>query len=299
MPSKNAEEIAVRIDAALAAGTVPWAKPWIAGAHAAKNLKSKKPYRGINALLLAFAEQPGEWWVTYKQATELGGQVRKGEKGSRVFFWKEWCPQTKGGDTRNCKVPEHQANPKQHHPFIMRGYTVFNAETQVDGLESKIPPRATVTPRTGDALAIGLAMVDRLRSYELAAGAQEGGDQAFYDPIADGITMPPTATFYDGERYYWAALHELTHSTGHKDRLDRFKAGTVFGDKDYAREELVAEIGSAIAALELGFQPDIEQSAAYIDHWRKALADDPELVTVAAQRASKAVDLLFSPEEEK
>lgn len=291
---KNTLEIAQRIDAALAAGTVPWTQPWI-GAARMRNLKSKKPYRGINTLLLALSPHAGPWWVTYRQAAEMGGQVRKGETGTRIFFWAPWCPATKGGDVRKCQVPEHQENPRQHHPLITRGYTVFNAETQVDGLADKIPPAPLVQRRDGDALSIGLKLVDALDRYDLTV--HEGGDAAYYDRIHDDVTLPPTSLFTDGERYYWAGLHELVHSTGAEHRLNRTK-GKTFGDKDYAREELVAEIGAALGAFELGFEPAIDQTAAYIASWRQALDADPELVTIAAQRAQKAIDLLFSQEEE-
>lgn len=302
--SKNSEEIAARIDAALAAGTVPWTQPWISQSFRPHNLKSKKPYRGINLLLLAISPHAGRWFVTYRQAEELGGQVRKGEKGTRIFFWAPWCPQTKGGRVDKCAIPEHQDNPRQHHPLITRGYTVFNAETQVDGLADKIPAAPVIERHDGNALAIGLKLVDALDGYELTGGVFEqhplGPEQAFYYPDGDLVSMPPTETFIDGERYYWGALHELVHSTGHWDRLARHKQGEVrqFGDKDYAREELVAEIGAALGAFELGFEPAIDQTAAYINHWRKALAEDPELITIAAQRASKAIDLLFSLEDE-
>lgn len=294
MPSKFTDEIASRIDAALAAGTVPWAKPWIGGERVARNLKSKRPYRGINVLLLAMSPHAGEWWVTYKQAAALGGQVRKGEHGTRVFWWNRFCTVHKQ-DVDRCRQQGNvgvTCTTRDHAP-VMRVFTVFNAETQVDGLESKIPPRRVIQ-RDPSGIEIGLKLVDALHGYDLDVidGAISSG--AFYLPGEDSITVPPTTAFVSGLGYYQTCLHELVHSTGHADRLNRLTKPPQFGSPEYAREELVAEIGSAIAVRTLGFEPDIDQSAAYIDAWRKALADDPDLVMVAAQRASKAVDLLFS-----
>lgn len=290
--SKASEEIAARIDAALAAGTVPWSMPWIAGSYASKNLQSKRAYTGINVLLLALSAHPGEWWVTYNQAEKLGGNVRKGEHGTRIFFWSEYCPVAKRTVRYGqCGIEGHT---KRDHPMLQKAYKVFNAETQCDGLEKRIPQRHPVAYDNDQALDIGLAMVGALEGYDLPA--HEQGTRAYYDPGADAVTMPPTDLFPNGRRYYWAAAHELVHSTGHKDRLDRFKDGDTFGSKGYAREELVAEIGSCILARKLGYEPDLVQSAAYIDHWRKALDEDPDLVTWAASRADKAVNLLLSEE---
>lgn len=296
MPSKFTDEIASRIDAALAAGTVPWAQPWIGGAHVARNLKSKRPYRGINVLLLALSPHAGEWWVTYKQATALGGQVREGEHGTRVFWWNRFCTVHKQ-DADRCREQGliGSACTTRDHAPVMRVFTVFNAETQVDGLESKIPPRRTIE-RDPSGIEIGLKLVDALHGYNLDIIDGTISSGAFYAPGADSITIPPTTAFISGLRYYQTCLHELVHSTGHPDRLNRHKDKTTFGDQEYAREELVAEIGSALAVRTLGFEPDIDQSAAYIASWRKRLADDPDLVMIAAQRASKAVDLLFRDE---
>lgn len=290
--SKASVDIAARIDAALAEGTVPWAKPWIGGQDVARNLVSKRPYSGINVLLLALSDNPGRWWVTYKQAEKLGGHVNKGEHATWIYFWAEYCPTTKKSVRGKCSIPGHT---RKDHALIQRGYKVFNAETQCSGLEKHIPATRSIVPDNDGALDIGLRLVDALHDYDLPV--IEGGAQAFYRPQLDDITLPPTRLFIHGRRYYWTALHELVHSTGHKSRLDRFKS-TDESLKDYAREELIAEIGSAIGARRLGFEPDIEQSAAYIDHWRQAIKDDPDLVMVAAQRASKAIDLLFSTEEE-
>lgn len=289
MPT-NAQEITDRIDAALAAGTVPWLKPWIGGESVARNLSSKRPYTGINVLLLALSPNAGPWWVTYKQAQALGGNVRKGEKGTRIFFWADYCV-TRKTDGRKCPERNNREHRRDHHRLIQRGYTVFNAETQCDGLEDRIPPTQHIERHANGACAIGLKLVDALDGYELAS-VTEGGDSAHYVPATDSLNLPPTSSFIDGRRYYWAALHELVHSTGAESRLARDFSGG-FGSKEYAREELVAEIGACIAARELGFEPDIEQSAAYIAGWRQAIANDPSVVQIAAGRASKAVQTLF------
>lgn len=294
--SKAAEEITARVKAQLEAGTVPWAKPWIGGAQGARNLSSKKPYRGLNVLLLAISPYAGTWWVTFKQAQALGGKVlprpealgKDDPWGTRLYFWMEYCPITKR-DARQCKVPGHT---RKDHPFIQKHFTVFNAETQCEGLEDKIPPRRVVERDNTNALDIGLSLVGKMWTYDIA-GVIEGGDGAHYQPACDVLTMPHTAQFPRGEDYYWTALHELVHSTGHKDRLDRFKKPAPFGSPEYAQEELTAEMGAAMAAYELGFEPPIEQTAAYLKSWLKALDNDVNLITYAAQRAAKALDMLF------
>lgn len=290
------EEIAGRIDAALAKGTVPWVKPWVGGSQVARNLKTKHPYRGLNVLLLALSEHPGQWWVTYRQAEELGGHVlprpddldKDAPWGTRLFFWTKWCPRhRKSYDL--CKRLDHGDMRERDLRVIQKGFTVFNAVTQCEGLADRIPPTPVLTRDDTDACAIGLRMVDML-SIELPV--REGGDTAAWSPMRDYILMPETSAFTSGRRYYMTALHELVHATGHADRLARDMTGE-FGSTTYAREELTAEVGACIAALTLGFEPDVDQSAAYIDHWRRAIGDDPKLVTIAAQRASKAVEFMF------
>ena len=191
-------------------------------------------------------------WLTYKQAAELGGQVRKGEKGSLVVYANTF---TKTG------TDEQGAEVETEIPF-MKGYTVFNAE-QIDGLPAHF--YATVAPLNN--------AIERLESAErffanTKATIQHGGNRAFYSPDRDIVQMPELQTFRDAESYYATLAHEMTHWTRHPSRLDRDLGRKRFGDAGYAMEELVAEIGAAFLCADLGITPETrDDHAAYIASW--------------------------------
>lgn len=279
--TKNAQEVADRIAAALREGTVPWHQPWIGGTQVARNLKTKRAYTGLNVLLLAISPHAGRYFVTYKQALALKGQVRKGEHGTRIFFWMTLCTRHKR-DVRDCGCPRKG----EHVRLLQKGFTVFNAETQCDGLKVPAPP--VIVRDNEGALGVGLTLVEKLSDGPACLEADDG---AWYRPATDELNLPPTERFPQGLRYYTTALHELVHATAHKDRLDR--EVKLSDQKSYAREELVAEVGACIAARELGFEPALDQSADYIKGWLTALDSDPQLVTVAAGKAAKAVEYLI------
>lgn len=279
------QEVTDKIVAALEAGTIPWHKPW-------KNLKGDlpyslstgKPYRGINVFTLALSGYSDPRWGTYKAIGEAGGQVRKGEKGTRIILWKRF---TKKGVDEN-------GEPNKPYVFLT-DYVVFNAE-QADGLPEleteELPEHDLI--EEGEKLIQGY--VDSTRKYgkSIKAGPalNFGGNRAFYNLTNDRVTTPLIGQFETPEEYYSTNFHELVHSTGHKDRLDRLEPAT-FGSDPYAREELVAELGASLLAGVIGLEIDGDNSAAYLAGWVKTLKGDPKMVVQAAAAAQKAADLIL------
>jgi antirestriction protein ArdC len=216
-------------------------------------------------------------WLTYKQAAELGAQVRKGEKGSLVVYADKF---TKIGTDDTGAAVETEI------PF-MKGYTVFNAE-QVDGLPGHF--YATVPP-----LNTAINRLDTVEGFfaSTKASIQHDGNRAFYSPDRDIVQMPELQTFQDGESYYATLAHEMTHWTRHESRLNRDLGRKRFADAGYAMEELVAEIGAAFLCADLGITPETrDDHAAYIASWLKVLKDDKRAIFTAASHAQKAADYL-------
>lgn len=288
MATKAQEDITARITEALAQGTVPWTQPWVGGSGVARNLKTKKAYRGLNVLLLALSPHAGRWFVTFKQAKAMGGTVRGGEHGTKLYFWMKWCFKHKC-DARRC----HGAHKREDQALIQKGFTVFNAATQCDGLN--VPAENTVRRDVCGGYALGFKLLDLLDrgGYELPVS--EDGEQAWYHWGEHRVNLPPCELFHDARGYYQTALHELGHSTGKE--LDR-KVENPFGSTEYAREELTAEMTACLGMIELGTEPDIDNSAAYCADWMRKLEDDPGLVSIAAGRAAKALTLLFDGDQE-
>ena len=213
----------------------------------------------------------------YKQASELGGQVRKGEKGSLVVYANRI---TKTG------TDDKGADVEIEIPF-MKGYTVFNAE-QIDGLPAHF--YATVQPLNNE-----LERLDAVERFfaNTQATIRHGGNRAFYSPSLDFVQMPELATFRDRESYYATRAHEMIHWTRHETRLNRDFGRKRFGDAGYAMEELVAEIGAAFLCADLGITPETrDDHAAYIASWLKVLKDDKRAIFTAASHAQKALDCL-------
>ena len=274
-----------RIIADLEQGVRTWLKPWHSE-HAAGRITrplrhNGKPYNGINILLLwgeALAKgYAAPIWMTFKQAQELGGHVRKGERGSLVVY-----------ANRITKTETNEAgeDTEREIPF-MKGYTVFNVE-QVEGLPAHYYAQP-VNP---------LPVSERIEAadaFMTATGAaiHHGGNSAYYAPARDLIQLPPFEAFKDKESYYATALHELTHWTKHKDRLERDFSAKRFGDTGYAREELVAELGAAFLCADLGITPEIrDDHAAYLGHWLNVLKEDKRAIFSAAAHAQRAADYL-------
>ena len=277
-----------QIIAELEKGVRPWLQPWNAEHLAGRVMRplrsNGQPYQGVNILMLwASACAQGfarPTWITYNQAQELGGQVRKGEKGSLVVY-----------ANRITKTETNDAGEETEReiPFL-KGYTVFNVD-QVEGLPSAF--YATPDPLPAPAFD-RIAQAD---AFFAATGAtiREGGNRAFYSPATDHIQMPPFASFRNAESHAATLAHELTHWTKAPSRLDRDFGRKRFGDEGYAREELVAELGAAFLCADLGITPEIrDDHAAYIDHWLKVLKEDKRAIFSAASHAGRAADYLHS-----
>lgn len=270
------EIITAEILQIMAQGVIPWQKPWSSkGAH--RNIVSGKQYRGINVLLLSCAGFNSPWWLTYHQAQEKGGQVRKGEKGRRIVFWKL---QGRSEET------EAKENGPRFVP-LLRYYTVFNLQ-QVEGIEA--PPEQEEV--TLDPIASAEAIVKGMPQ----APALSLGNRAAYNPARDLVIMPDLQDFNGSEEFYSTLFHELAHSTGHQSRLGRKEiVDTVrFGSHDYSKEELVAEMTASFLCGEAGILPaTVQNSAAYLQCWAAKFKEDKKMVVCAAAAAQKAADYIL------
>jgi antirestriction protein ArdC len=275
-------EVSSRIVAELERGAAPWIKPWsaTAGQNVPQNAITNRAYSGCNVILLWLARNRG-WstprFLTFKQAIEAGGNVRKGEHGTKVYFVKQLRVRERGADA------DDEADEKIIP--MMREYTVFSVE-QCQNLPESIvdgKPARVRNPDTRDDL------VDEfLRSTR--ADMREGQGEAYYAPGDDHISLPRFEAFKGADHFYNIAFHELTHWTGHKSRLDRDLTHR-FGERAYAAEELVAELGAAFLCAEFGFDGDV-RNAGYIASWIELLKGDKRAFFTACNRASKAAEYL-------
>lgn len=273
-------EVTQTIMAALERGVVPWRSPILASADLShpSNLLTGRPYSGINVFLLALRAWAEGYrssrWLTFKQALERGGSVRKGERAALVVFWKlyETKDRQTGGDSTFA---------------VLRHYHVFNIE-QCDGIDAAglaNDARAVFQPIERAAAIVG--------EYISGPATTHGGCKAFYRPSSDEVRVPEPTVFVSPEAYYATLFHELAHSTGHSSRLDR-KLDTdpkPFGTADYSREELIAEMAAAFLAADAGITPPvIDNQAGYIASWLGVLAGDKRMVIAAAGAAQRAAD---------
>lgn len=281
------QNITDQIVAELENGARPWLKPWNADNTDGRAILPLRhngvAYRGVNILTLwmqAVADgYSSPFWMTFKQALELGAHVRKGEKGSLVVYASTITrPEGEGeggGEEPLCEI------------HYMKGYTVFNAE-QIGGLpehfHAKPAPRLSPVQR-----------IDRAETFLAATGANvvHGGSRACYVPRTDNIHMPCIDLFRDAESYYATHAHETVHWTMHPSRLNREFGRKRWGDEGYAMEELVAELGAAFLCADLDLTPEVrEDHASYIDHWLKVLKGDKRAIFSAASHAQAAADFL-------
>lgn len=288
--------IADRILAELEQGTRPWLKPWSDGDMAASGQSrplraTGQPYRGINVILLWIEARASGFvsptWMTYKQAQAMGAQVRKGEHGATVVYY---------GDASKTVRDDASGEEKEKRFRFLKTYCVFNV-AQIDGL----PERFHIMPEPAPE-------VERLAAAEaffasIPAIVKHGGDRAYYMPSADRIQLPPFAAFHHAHGYYTTRGHETVHWTRHESRLDRSFGREKWGDEGYAREELVAELGAAFLAADLGLaiepRPD---HASYIASWITVLQNDTRAIVQAAAYAERAIAYLHqlaNPEEAK
>lgn len=276
------QEVTDRIVAALEAGTAPWRMPWNTRSGRPQNLEGRA-YRGINVLLTGLAAlengYSSPFWLTFKQAKERGGTVKKGEKGTLVVFWTTFT------------VADKETGKPKTVP-LLRHYSVFNLE-QTDDV--KLPKRVVEWQAAGVTFEHEkVESAEAVVATYLAGGPQlrHGGGRAFYNVLADVITVPAREAFPKVDEYYSTMFHEIGHSTGHPDRLNR-KFGAEFGCDDYGREELVAEMTSAFLQAETGIESAMDNSAAYLAGWVTSIKEDPKAVVVAAGAAQRAVDLVL------
>ena len=266
-------------------GVRPWTRPWSADHFAGRITRplrhNLQPYSGINVVLL-WSEAvtrgfSGPIWMTFRQALELGGHVRKGEHGATVVYANRIKRTEEGDDGRDVE---------REIPFL-KAYTVFNVD-QFEGLPERF--HATAGPSLDPAQRIASA-----DAFFAATGAEvrHGGTSAYYAPRPDYVQMPLFETFIDPESYYATLAHEMTHWTRHPSRLDREFGRQRWGDEGYAREELVAELGAAFMCADLGLelQPR-EDHAAYIANWLEVLRGDKRFIFTAAAHAQRAADYL-------
>jgi len=283
------DEIAGEIIRRIEAGTAPWQKPWKAGEIGAApfNPVSNKPYRGINDLWLSMMGRADPRWMTYRQAFEIGAQVRKGERSATIEYW-QWSTRERLLDADGKPVLDQDGNPRIVESRLERPRVflakVFNAE-QIDGLAPLVSPAPTFDP------------VARAESLVEGSGIPVRHDQAnraFYSPARDQIHLPPKGAFVGQEAYYATLLHELGHATGHPSRLVR-NFGP-FGSELYAREELRAEIASYMLARDLGISHDPSNHASYVESWLKVLKDDKNEIFRAARDAETIKAWVTEPE---
>ena len=264
-----------------ATGTLPWRKPWVSQDARPQNLISRKPYRGVNAFLLHMMGYAQPYFLTMKQANQLGARIRKGEKAMPVIFWKFIEPD------------EQIEDPEKKGYAMLRYYQVFNVAQCDDLPEEKIPkiekPDREVFP---------IAEAERLiEDMPNRPEIEYDRSYAAYSPMVDTVYMPTSDMFMGDEAFYSTLFHELTHSTGHKSRLARKGVTDLnrFGSHEYSKEELVAEMGAAFLCGHCGILPQVEDnSAAYLNGWLDRLKADPSMLVTAGQQAQKAYDYIVA-----
>jgi len=274
------QEVTDRILAMLEQGVVPWRSPILGRGSAGhpRNLVSGRPYRGVNVFLLAFTAwaegYPSSFWLTFKQAKQRGGSIRKGEKSSLVIFWK-WH-----------EIEDPESGEPKKLP-VLRYFRVFNV-AQCENIAA--PDVEQFEPLDFQPIDRAEAIV---RDYAGGPAIEHGGTQAFYRPSADTVRMPEKERFASCEAYYATLFHELAHSTGHSTRLARGLDPDLrpFGSPEYGKEELVAEMTAAFLTAEAEIAPlTIADHAAYLDGWLRKIRGEKTLVVHAAAAAQRAAD---------
>lgn len=277
------QEVTDRIVAELERGTVPWRRPWVASGTAHRNPVSGTEYRGVNPLLLEITAQAAGYdlplWLTFNQAKARGGSVRRGERSTAVIFWKV------------LQKEDEQTGKKRSIPML-RSFRVFNV-AQVDGLEGvefEVPEVEPCKPY--EEIERAQQIIDEMPDPPMIS---HGGSRAYYHPSTDLVILPDHERFELPDAYYAVAFHELAHATGHETRLNREEVmrAVRFGDDMYSREELVAELASAMIGAHAGIEPRHDQNAAYVASWLKALRGDKKMLISTAGRAQRAADYIL------
>lgn len=274
MNTKTYERITDSIIALMEKGTVPWHKPWQVTTGMPRNLVTKKPYRGINTFLLLSMGYESPNWLTFRQAVQLDGSVKKGEKSCPVVFWKP------------LQVTDEASEETKKIPFL-KLYHVFNV-AQCEGLKN--------VPEADESAFTVSEAAEIVANMPQAPVIKHGMSMAYYAPHQDIVGMPDAKRFRTEEAYHASLFHELVHSTGHEKRLKRqsIMERNGFGSDPYCKEELVAELGSAFLCGQAGIvERTIDSSASYIEAWLSRLKDDKTLIVYAAAQAQKAADFIL------
>ena len=260
-------------------GVAPWHKPWIVTQR--QNIVSKKPYRGVNRLITSLLAPQEDYFITFLQAKQMGGQVVAGSKSLPVVFWSNIkdSSRSKQGKTEGSSEESKISNTDSDSYFMMRYYRIFKL-CDIKGVDR--PQVGTEKKENRD-----------IEAFIQSTGASvvHGGSIAAFSPVNDVVEMPDKRRFDSEEQYYHVMFHELVHWTGNTSRLNRFKKEDRFGSEPYSKEELVAEIGAAMLCHVYGINL-IPQNAAYMASWLKVLKNDNNMIISAASRAEKALDYL-------
>ena len=275
-----------RIIAMLEQGIIPWNRPWTGAGRWAIKRTTGKPYSLLNQFLL---DKPGEY-LSFNQCKKEGGKVKKGAKSHIVVFWKilDRARMTEDGRT----VLNAEGQPIFDHIPFLQYSNVFH----IDDCEGLEPKHYTNETRDFDPIEKAEAVIADYVARSGVTLMHKDQGQAFYSPATDKVVLPLKEHFTGEAEYYGTAFHELTHSTGHKNRLNRFAEGVMaFGNETYSKEELVAELGSATILHMLSIETDatVQNNAAYIQNWLQALRNDKRLIVSAASKADKAVQLIM------
>jgi len=278
-------EITNRIIAELEKGNIPWHKPWL-GVQAAVKHTTGEPYSLLNQLIL---DRPGEY-LTCNQCKKEGGSVKKGAKAKMVVFWK-WIPTIKKDKDGNIVYDADGKPVEESFPFL-RYFQVFH----IDDCEG-ITARHTAEENRKD-IEPDEAAEEAIADYLKRSGVKmrhEEQDRAYYRPSIDTVVLPLKNQFKESAEYYSTAFHELTHSTGHKSRLNRLTQLAAFGSEVYSKEELVAEIGASVLMQQFRLETpeSFRNNAAYIQSWLDVLKNDKRMIVSAAGRAEKATNMIL------
>lgn len=255
-------------------GQIPWLKPWTGGE--AVNYVTQKPYRGVNRWLLDGGE-----YLTFKQIQELKGTIKKGAKSHIVVFYK------------SLDITDDETDEVKQIK-LLRYYRVFSL-ADVEGIESKQTP----TEKKNFDIDECEKVVD---DYITASGVtlkRITSIRAYYNPVEDLIVIPSNEQFKSSEHRYATLFHEMAHSTGHINRLNRLTKTAHFGNEDYSREELVAELTSAMLCKHTGIDSAeiMINATGYLQGWLHALKNDANMLFVASAKAEKAFNYILDGAE--
>lgn len=300
------QQVTDRIVAAIEKGTLPWRKPWTSPVKSATspipvNAHTGRAYQGVNVLLLWLsADERGfisDRWLTYRQAQDMGGQVRKGEIATQAVIYKSLEYQAK--DTHDAPLFDDKGNPVLERRAMLKSLTLFNV-AQCDDLPASAMGGQAVPLSAEDTDAPCAPVINQIVRMLSATGVKANSfrqGRAYYRPLTDEIVMPTAEQFFTDSDYWATLLHELVHATGHQKRLNRegiTSSSRQFGDPIYAFEELIAEMGSAFLCATLGIYGEVQHDS-YIDHWLSVLKADKRALFRACRFSREAADFLLQP----